>query len=101
MGKEAKAQKKRDKKTTKALVKSLKKALKHQGALPDLDKQQRQKLADSWVKSILEEGKAPVFTLFPGSLDPMTPLKRRPCKGCPALAGRACKCALKRMKKTA
>ncbi|MBY5920703.1 hypothetical protein [Ferrimonas balearica] len=101
MGKAAKAQKKRDKKTTKAVVKTLKKALKEQGALPDLSKEQRNRLADSWVKSILDEGKAPVFTLFPGSLDPMTPLKRRPCKSCPALQGKACKCALKRMKKSA
>ncbi len=101
MGKADKAQKRRDKETTKAVLKSLKKALKKQGALPDLSKTQRQKLADSWVKSILDEGKAPVFTLFPGSPDPMTPLKRRPCKGCPALQGRACKCALKRMKKSA
>ncbi|MBY6016284.1 hypothetical protein [Ferrimonas balearica] len=101
MSKAVKAQKKRDKKTAKAVTKALKKALKQQQALPELSKKQRESLAQNWVAELLKEGKAPVFTLFPGTPDVMTPLKRRPCKGCPALEGRACKCAMKRMKRSA
>ncbi|MBY5991277.1 hypothetical protein [Ferrimonas balearica] len=108
MGQKSKAlkrQKKQNKKTSKALVKSIKQALKQKldadTALPELNKQQRQALADEWAQAVLAQAKAPVITLFPEPIDPAQPIKRRPCKGCPARSGGLCKCAVKRMKRTA
>lgn len=93
---------------TKKLAKSLKKELKKQisqgKAVPALTKKQRQNLVQSWVEQLrLTPLKAQPNTTektFSHSGVSLTkPWKNKPCRGCPALHGHLCKCALKRARK--